>query len=68
MPTTRKRLAHGRIIELNGLVRMHLETGDCLIAGPGKGCACGLRDAAGNERDDLVRMMKSRMEDSHDHK
>lgn len=67
MPTTRKRKAHGRI-EFNGLVRMHIETGDCLIAGPGKGCGCGLRDYDGNERDDLVRMMKARMGDNHDHK
>jgi hypothetical protein len=61
MPTTRKRQAHGRV-ELTGLVRVHLELGDCLIAGLGKGCGCGLRDYDGNERDDLVRVMKIRME------
>lgn len=67
MPTTRKRKAHSSI-ELNGLVRMHIETGDCLIAGPGKGCGCGLRDYDGNERDDLVRMFKARMGENLEHK
>jgi hypothetical protein len=61
MATNRKRQAHGRV-ELNGLMRFHIETGDCLIAGPGKGCGCGLRDYEGNERADLVRLMKARME------
>lgn len=61
MPTTRKRQAHGRV-ELNGMMRMHIETGDCLIAGLGKGCGCGLRDYDGNERDELVRVMQARME------
>lgn len=61
MSTTRTRKAHGRI-ELNGLVRHHLETGDCLIAGAGKGCHCGLRDADGNERHDLIKQLKARIE------
>lgn len=67
MPTTRKRKAHGSI-EFNELTRMHLETGDCLIAGPGKGCGCGLRDYDGNEREDLARVMQSRMGENLEHK
>lgn len=68
MPTTRKRKAHSRTIELDDIVLIHLELGDCLLAGPGKGCFCGLRDAEGNERHDLVRVMKLQVKDSHDHK
>lgn len=64
MPTTRKRKTHNSI-ELNEFVRMHLETGDCLIpSGPGKGCYCGLRDHDGNEREDLIRVMRERLANS----
>ncbi|MGK2953299.1 MAG: hypothetical protein ACSLEZ_13060 [Thiobacillus sp.] len=63
MPTNRKRTRRvNDRIELNGMVRVHVELGDCLIAGAGMGCGCGLRDYDGNEREDLVRVMKIRME------
>lgn len=60
MPTTRKRKAHGKI-EFNEATRLHLEIGDCLLAGPGKGCGCGLRDYDGNEREDLACVMQTYM-------
>jgi hypothetical protein len=40
---------------------MHTETGDCLLAGAGLGCACGIRDADGEERADLILTIKERM-------
>ncbi|MFA6312508.1 MAG: hypothetical protein WCV99_04210 [Sterolibacterium sp.] len=45
---------------------MHIETGDCCLAGEGRGCFCGLRDFDGNERDDLIEQVKARMKESGD--
>ena len=61
MPTTRKRRSRNAVIELDDAVRLHLETGDCCLAGPGLGCGCGLRGPDGAEREDLVSMFKKRM-------
>jgi len=66
MPTTRRRRSHQRVeIDLD-LARMHIETGDCCLAGGGRGCACGIRDFDGNERDDLIEQVKARMKKSGD--
>lgn len=63
MPTTRTRTRRTNDrIELTNPVRLHLEIGDCLLAGTARGCGCGLRDSDGSEREDLVREMRARME------
>ncbi|MFA6312646.1 MAG: hypothetical protein WC681_14280 [Sterolibacterium sp.] len=66
MPTVRKRRSRQRVeIDLD-LARMHIETGDCCLAGEGRGCFCGLRDFDGNESDDLIEQVKARMKESGD--
>lgn len=55
MPTKRTRRAHARAFEFDETVRIHLELGDCLLAGYKRGCFCGLRGPDGIEREDLVR-------------
>ena len=66
MPTTRRRRSRQHVeIDLD-LARMHIETGDCCLAGEGRGCFCGLRDFDGNERDDLIEQVKARMKESGD--
>jgi hypothetical protein len=47
MPTNRTRRARAAIAPYSGLTAVHLGIGDCLCAGPGRGCACGLRDENG---------------------
>lgn len=68
MPT--KRTRKGRNGQLGGAMylsqQFHAKEGDCLLAGPGKGCACGLRDYEGNERKDLIAEILSRMEGCND--
>jgi|GEM_PF-2871347 len=54
MPTVRKRRSrHAAEIDPE-MIRMHLEHGDCLLAGPGLGCGCGLRAPDGSLRTDLL--------------
>lgn len=66
MGTTRRRRSRQHVeIDLD-LARMHIETGDCCLAGEGRGCFCGLRDFDGNERDDLIEQVKARMKESGD--
>lgn len=57
MTTTRSRRERGREIEFGRPMQTHLETGDCLLAGPGQGCDCGLRGSDGVLRTDLARRM-----------
>lgn len=70
MTTNRKRRGRGNHIDgaLFPAMVLHVRTGDCLLAGPGLGCACGVRDFDGNERDDLIQQVKARMgtDDGHE--
>jgi hypothetical protein len=54
MPTKRTRRPRQRI-EFDEVVLLHLQTGDCLLAGPGEGCGCGLIGPDGVLRRDLER-------------
>lgn len=49
MPTTRRRRAHAAQRPNDALQRIHLELGDCLLAGFDGGCLCGLRRPDGTE-------------------
>lgn len=50
MPTKRRRRGHTSLDPaLDEARRFHVETGDCLLAGPERGCACGLRLPDGEE-------------------
>lgn len=64
MPTNRKRYPRGKHLDDTMLPAMliHIEIGDCCLAGSGLGCGCGLRAADGTERKDLMRQIKERME------
>ena len=59
MTTKRTRRAHGRIAEFDDAMRLHLESGDCLLAGAGKGCGCGLVGPDGVFRDGLARAARA---------
>lgn len=65
MPTNRKRTRRGRNFDegMFDVMVMHVKQGDCLLAGYGLGCACGLRGEDGQEREDLIRQIKARMEE-----
>lgn len=61
MPTTRRRRSRQHVeIDLD-LARMHIETGDCCLAGEGRGCFCGLRDFDGNENEVLIQEVAKRI-------
>ncbi len=62
MPTTRKRRPREPEIVLDAATRVHLELGDCLLAGRGNGCGCGLRDYNGHERTDVIALLRQRLE------
>jgi hypothetical protein len=51
MPTVRRLRVHAERFGDAGLIRLHLATDDCLLAGPGGGCACGLRGPDGRLRE-----------------
>ena len=59
MPTKRRRTAHVRTDLDYELMAFHMEMGDCLLAGRGKGCGCGLVDADGMFRDDLLEQLRA---------
>lgn len=60
MPTTRRRRSH-QYVEIDpDMLRMHLEFDDCLLAGPGLGCGCGLRGPDGVLREELIREIRAR--------
>jgi len=61
MPTNRKRTRRGRTLDegMHGAQVIHVELGDCLLAGKGLGCACGLRGEDGREREDMIRQIKA---------
>ena len=63
MPTNRKRRTRGTTLSevMFPAMAIHIVKGDCLLAGYGLGCACGLRGADGNEREDLIAQIKERM-------
>lgn len=68
MATNRKRRTRGAAIDggMYEAMVIHAKQGDCFLAGEGLGCACGLRGADGNEREDLISQIKERMaNDSH---
>lgn len=60
MPTNRKRRTRGKAPDDYELMALHVQFGDCLLAGAGLGCACGLRGEDGKEREDLIRQIKAR--------
>ena len=64
MPTNRKRRTRGKTLDevMYPAMVIHVEQGDCFLAGYGLGCACGLRGEDGKEREDLTRQIKARME------
>lgn len=66
MPTNRKRMPRGKHLDDTFLPAMliHIEIGDCCLAGTGKGCGCGLRDVDGKERTELANQIKARMSDA----
>ena len=48
MPTKRRKVTRAAVIpEYDQATRVHLELGDCLLAGYGEGCGCGLVDVHG---------------------
>jgi hypothetical protein len=61
MPTKRHRRVHAIVAADDNLQAIHLELGDCLLAGPGKGCVCGLRRPDGTEDDVAIRAARKRL-------
>ena len=63
MPTNRKRRTRGKTLDevMYPAMVIHVEQGDCFLAGYGLGCACGLRGEDGAEREDLTLQIKVRM-------
>jgi len=57
MPTTRKRRSRHAVEIDPDMIRMHLEHGDCLLAGPGLGCGCGAIRPDGTLHPTLVAAM-----------
>ena len=60
MPTNRKRRVHGRHFD-DGMfpaMLIHVEHGDCYLAGVALCCGCGLRDDRGVERVDIIEQIK----------
>jgi hypothetical protein len=62
VPTTRHRRAHGRVAEFDEAMRLHLTDGDCLLAGPGAGCGCGVVGPDGAYRHDLAHAARDHFE------
>lgn len=59
MPTKRTRRSHNRAVAFDDATRLHLDLGDCLLAGAGAGCGCGLIGPDGVLREDLVRAARA---------
>jgi hypothetical protein len=57
MPTTRRLRAHGQRFADASLIKLHLANDDCLLAGPGNGCECGLRRPDGTLDTDAARRL-----------
>jgi hypothetical protein len=56
MPTMRRMRRRKVLVQYDDdTVRVHLEVGDCLLAGAGKGCGCGLVDEHGELRESAAR-------------
>lgn len=55
MPTKRTRRMRSAALKFDSLVASHLATDDCLFAGPGRGCGCGMIDYYGVFREALAR-------------
>ena len=64
MPTNRKRRTRGKTLDevMYPAMVIHVEQGDCFLAGYGLGCACGLRGEDDKAPEDLTRQIKARME------
>ena len=61
MPTNRRYRRRLRTVIDDELQRLHLEEGDCLLAGPGRGCTCGLRGEDGIERPEVLAEARKRL-------
>lgn len=61
MPTKRTRREHRHVPADDEPQRFHITTGDCLLAGPGDGCACGLRRPDGIEDEAAIRAARVRL-------
>lgn len=66
MPTNRTRRKRGKAPDDYELMAYHVQIGDCLLAGAGLGCACGIRGEDGIEREDLIRQIKERVKNGNE--
>ena len=61
MPTKRVRRARPQVFQVDEATLTHLRKGDCFLAGPGRGCACGLRRADGSEDVETTNRLRKEM-------
>jgi hypothetical protein len=58
MPTVRKRRSRHAVEVDPEMLRMHQQFGDCLLAGAGRGCGCGLIGPDGTLHPALLAAMR----------